>query len=156
MKEGRQRSRKQESHGFNRESVNATDISDNTRETVQPEEALAGTDNPVTHIQAGSSEDFTRLYFAMQPGNIQTLSEMAESYQAEGTGNEFEWEGHKCFLLGIEDDYEGAKYGDLTVFYEIIPDVAYLAIGYMGPQLEEDSRSETEFAKQLCGLVTIL
>ena len=42
------------------------------------------------------------------------------------------------------------------MFYEIIPDGAYLAISYMGPQLEEDSRSETEFAKQLCGLVTIL
>lgn len=140
---------------FNSLTVYEKNLADLTNDEISQEEALSGTDNPIVNITASvrSQEDNnTTLYFVMKK-NKRTLTEFMEGFSK---GTEFDWNGHKCFLLGYNDGYEGEKYGDLTVFYEIVPDGDYMAIGYTSIAVEEGAVEELDVADSLCSLVDIL
>lgn len=140
---------------FNSLTVYEKNLADLTNDEISQEEALSGTNNPIVNITASvrSQEDNnTTLYFVMKE-NKRTLTEFMEGFSK---GTEFDWNGHKCFLLGYNDGYEGEKYGDLTVFYEIVPDGDYMAIGYTSIAVEEGAVEELDVADSLCSLVDIL
>lgn len=140
---------------FNSLTVYEKNLADLTNDEISQEEALSGTDNPIVNITASvrSQEDNnTTLYFIMKDSKM-TLTEFINGFNA---GTEFNWNGHKCFLLGYNDGYEGEKYGDLTVFYEIVPDGNYMAIGYTSIAVEEGAVKELDIADSLCSLVDVL
>lgn len=140
---------------FNNLTVYEKNLSDLTNDEISQEEALAGTDSPVVNITAtvrSQEDNNTTLYFIMKDSKM-TLTEFINGFNA---GTEFNWNGHKCFLLGYNDGYEGEKYGDLTVFYEIVPDGNYMAIGYTSIAVEEGAVEELDIADSLCSLVDVL
>lgn len=124
-----------------------------TSKEVVEDEMLKNRIDPLCQVSVNApSVDTTTMYFVTHDGTKYNVSDTARDYA--DMGSEFEWEGHKCFLLGTDTEADAAKYGDLTVFYEIEPDGAYISLGYVGPLT--DTKTDMEIAENLCSLVEII
>lgn len=128
------------------------DVAPTSKDVVE-NEMLKDRSNPLCFVAVDAPMvDYTTMYFVINDGVNYNVSDIARDYADKGS--QFDWEGHTCFLLGTDADADAAKYGDLTVFYEVVPDGAYVSLGYIGPL--EDTKTDMEIAENLCSLVEII